>query len=194
MKLEVFDPPMCCSSGICGDNADSKLVVFASDLEWLKAQGIEVVRHGISFEPMEFSKNESVKKILDNEGESCLPIIVVNNKIKSTANYPSRKKLALMCDIEFNEEEAPPIHREENCCCGVDCDCRLSGSDDDSITDYNKCDCTNSPAEDNCTCTPEYDFEEPFLSSKLKKILFVIIILIILGIILIRSCCTVGGT
>lgn len=193
MKLEVFDPPMCCSTGICGDNADPKLVIFASDIEWLKAQGIQVVRHGVSFEPAEFSKNESVKNLLQNEGDGCLPIIVVNNKIKSIASYPSRKKLAAMCDIEFNEEEAPPIHREENCCCGVDCDCRLSQPGGDSITDYTKCDCSNAPAEDNCTCGLESSWHESLLKSALKKILFVIIILIILGIVFFKACCTVGG-
>lgn len=36
LKLEVFDPPMCCATGICGNNVDPKLITFASDLEWLK--------------------------------------------------------------------------------------------------------------------------------------------------------------
>jgi hypothetical protein len=44
MKLEVFDPPMCCSSGVCGQNVDPKLVQFSATLDWLRAQGIQAER------------------------------------------------------------------------------------------------------------------------------------------------------
>ena len=81
LKLEVFDPPMCCSTGICGNSDDPTLVTFASDLEWLKTKGIEVVRHGLSFEPAAFVKNEVVKALIAQEGNSCLPLFVVCSEI-----------------------------------------------------------------------------------------------------------------
>jgi len=87
LKLEVFDPPMCCATGICGNSVDPKLVTFASDLEWLKKQGVDVVRHGLSFEPAEFVKNEAVKSTLQSDGDGCLPILVIDNKIISKACY-----------------------------------------------------------------------------------------------------------
>jgi hypothetical protein len=34
-KVEVFDPPMCCSSGVCGPNVDPTLARLAADLHWL---------------------------------------------------------------------------------------------------------------------------------------------------------------
>ena len=43
-KLEVFDPPMCCSTGVCGPSVDPNLVRFAADLEWLKSKGVEINR------------------------------------------------------------------------------------------------------------------------------------------------------
>lgn len=124
LKLEVFDPPMCCSTGICGTHADPVLVTFASDLEWLKAQGIEVARHGVALKPEEFTKNEAVRTTFQHDGHKSLPIITVDNEIVSKSVYPSRARLAEICKIEFNEDEAPPVHREDNCCCGEDCDCR----------------------------------------------------------------------
>lgn len=45
MKLEVFDPPMCCSTGVCGTDIDPALPRFAADLEWLKTQGVKVERY-----------------------------------------------------------------------------------------------------------------------------------------------------
>lgn len=127
LKLEVFDPPMCCATGICGNNVDPKLITFASDLEWLKKQGIDVVRYGLSFEPNEFVKNEAVKNTIQKEGNDCLPIIVANGTIAYKGTYPSREQLANECNItwkdEFATEETPKIEAE---ICGPDCDCHNS--------------------------------------------------------------------
>jgi hypothetical protein len=127
LKLEVFDPPMCCATGICGNSVDSKLVTFASDLEWLKKQGIDVVRHGLSFEPNEFVKNEDVKTTLQKEGNDSLPIVIADNKLAYKGIYPSREQLAKTCNItwkdEFATEETTKIEAE---ICGPDCDCHKS--------------------------------------------------------------------
>jgi len=152
-KIEVFDSSMCCSTGICGSSADEALVTFASDLEWLKAQGIEVVRHGLSFEPAEFIKNEAVKEVICAEGRNCLPVIFMNNEVVFKSSYPTREKLAEICKIDYNDQEAPPVHREENCCCGIDCDCAHPNTPTENCP-IPKCDCKNAAAEDNC-CLPQ---------------------------------------
>jgi len=46
--LQVFDPAMCCSTGVCGPQVDTQLVQFASDLDWLRSQGVVVKRHNLS--------------------------------------------------------------------------------------------------------------------------------------------------
>lgn len=134
-KLEIFDPPMCCVSGICGEHPDFILVSFASDLEWLKAQGVEVVRHGLALEPTEFSKNEEVNQLLETEGSKCLPIILFDDKVVFKGDYVSRVNLADICNIPYSDEDAPPIHREDNCCCGLDCDCTLPRKSDNDLDD-----------------------------------------------------------
>lgn len=127
MKLEVFDPPMCCATGICGNNVDPKLITFASDLEWLKKQGVDVVRYGLSFEPNEFVKNEDVKTTLQKEGNDSLPIVISDNQLVYKGIYPSREQLAKACNIdwkaEFATEETTKIEAEV---CGPDCDCHKS--------------------------------------------------------------------
>lgn len=185
-KLEVFDPPMCCKSGICGSSSDPTLINFASDLEWLKKQGVTVVRYGLLLEPTEFSKNETVKKILQKEGKGCLPIIFVNNEIASKANYPTRKRLAEICDVGFNDEEAPPIHREENCCCGVDCDCSSAKIPQESTREEEKCE--NGAAEDNCF-EPAFAEEEQELNEDnvFKTVLFTTLLLIMILLIVVLT-------
>ena len=165
MKLEIFDPPMCCKTGICGSTPDQKLVTFASDLEWLKKQGVEVLRYGLSFEPAEFIRNETVKNTLQCDGNGCLPLIFAAGELVSKSIYPSRQKLSQLCKIGYNDEEAPPIHREENCCCGVDCDCSSCVVPDELAKDKSKC-----PREDKTKMSKEY------------KILLLIVLFILIAI------------
>lgn len=183
-KLEVFDPPMCCSTGICGSDNDPILVTFASDLEWLKMQGVNVVRYGLTLAPTEFAKNEDVKKILNKEGNGSLPILIFDDKLASKSCYPTREKLADICNVEYNNDEAPPVHREENCCCGVDCDCS-SKEIAESNCKVPECDCKDAAAEDNCFCTAECDYETSANKDSMKSdILLIIFLLVILGIII----------
>ncbi|HBG49819.1 MAG TPA: arsenical resistance operon transcriptional repressor ArsD [Cyanobacteria bacterium UBA9971] len=105
MKLQVFDPPMCCTSGVCGTNVDTKLVGFLNDIEWLKKQGIHVERYGLAFEPAMFTKIAVVKNTLKEEGNDSLPIILADEKVAYKGNYPDRKKLAEICGIEWKEED-----------------------------------------------------------------------------------------
>lgn len=187
LKVEVFDPPMCCTTGICGSSSDPTLVVFASDLEWLKTKGVDVVRHGLSLHPAEFAKNETVKNLVNKEGNGCLPIILVDKNLASKSCYPSREKLAQICNIPYDEEEAPPIHREENCCCGVDCDCTQGQIPEGpcSCTVPN-CNCTNAASEDNCTCPPICDCELPEEKSNFRNILFIILFLTLICILVLK--------
>ena len=92
MKLEVFDPPMCCSTGVCGPNVNPALVQFASDLETLKSKGIEVVRHNLSQEPIAFTQNTIVRAALEAD-KDCLPIVLLDGSIFSQGEYPSTEQL-----------------------------------------------------------------------------------------------------
>jgi hypothetical protein len=97
-KLEVFDPPMCCSSGVCGPQIDPVLPRFSGDLEWLKAQGVSVKRYNLAQQPMAFAEHAEVREALEKEDVACLPLLLVDGKIASRGTYPERK--ALMAFIE----------------------------------------------------------------------------------------------
>ena len=91
--LEVFDPAMCCSSGVCGVDVDPALVQFAADLQWLTEQGVEVSRHNLGQEPQAFAANAAVLKEMA-AGMERLPVIVVDGHVVATGVYPSRAQLA----------------------------------------------------------------------------------------------------
>ena len=74
--IEVFDPPMCCSSG--GPSVDPLLAAFAADVEWLTAQGVTIARHNLSQDPQPFVSNTRVLDLMQREGTACLPIVLVD--------------------------------------------------------------------------------------------------------------------
>jgi len=113
--LEVYDRPLCCSTGICGPSVDPVLVHFAADLDWLKNQGVEVHRYNLAFEPAQFTKHDDVKEALRIGQVGCLPLVRVDGKIVSQGNYPSRQELASWCGVALEEQ---PVAVETDSCCG----------------------------------------------------------------------------
>ena len=99
-KLEVFDPAMCCDTGVCGPEVDPILPRFAGDLEWIKANGVTVRRFNLAQEPGAFVANPAVKKILDETGGDGLPVITLNGAVVSQGSYPTRAALARLAGID----------------------------------------------------------------------------------------------
>jgi AhpD family alkylhydroperoxidase len=94
VKLEVFDPPMCCATGVCGPTVDPVLVRFSADVKWLQEQSIEVQRFNLSQSPAAFVENEQVKQALTEKGEAALPLLLVDGRVLASGNYPERSELA----------------------------------------------------------------------------------------------------
>ncbi|MEQ5735528.1 arsenite efflux transporter metallochaperone ArsD, partial [Providencia alcalifaciens] len=93
-KLEVFDPALCCSSGVCGTEVDQALVDFATDADWLKKQGANIRRFNLAQEPMEFVNNTKAKTFLETTGAESLPLLILDGEIVLTGRYPKRHELA----------------------------------------------------------------------------------------------------
>ena len=102
--VTVYDPPMCCSTGVCGPEVDPKLAQFAGDLDWLKAQGLEVRRLNLAQEPGRFVENAAVKALLDRSGGDELPAILVGDALVASGRYPNRDELAAMAGIKAESQ------------------------------------------------------------------------------------------
>ena len=99
MKLEVFDQPMCCSSGVCGPKVDKKLVEFSAALAWLREQGVEVQRYNPTQQYAAFVSNAKVVQTINADGTGCLPLILVDGEIVSRGSYPSKGELAMLAGL-----------------------------------------------------------------------------------------------
>lgn len=104
--IEIFDPPMCCSTGVCGPIVDPVLPRFVADLHWLANQGVSVTRYNLAQEPGAFAANELVKAALTSNGNACLPLILVNGQIASQGGYPNRKRLAELSGLDPAKAQA----------------------------------------------------------------------------------------
>ena len=116
--LTVYDPAMCCSTGICGADVDQKFVDLAADLDWLKAQGVTVRRFGLSREPAEFAANDTIRQIMQESDGDDLPVFMVDGALKAKARYPSRTELAAWTSIAAPEPEAAETVGTSGCCGG----------------------------------------------------------------------------
>ena len=99
-NIEIYDPPMCCPTGVCGPNVDSKLVQFAADLEWLKGKGVKVERYNLAQQPDKFANCKAVTDAMVLAGDLCLPLILANGEIVSRNIYPKCADLARLAGVD----------------------------------------------------------------------------------------------
>lgn len=132
IAIRVFDPAMCCSTGICGPAIDPQLVRFAADLDWLKSQGVSVARFNLSRQPGAFAEDAAVKAALASRGEASLPLVEVDGEIKSSGLYPSRDTLASWAGIAVPAPSPEgPKPKSASCC--------APGQDRSSVSGPNEC-------------------------------------------------------
>lgn len=116
-QLQVFDPPMCCSSGVCGPDVDPALPKFAADLTWIQSQGVVVERFNLAQQPQAFAASELVRRELTEHGNGCLPLIFVDGVAFSRGVYPSREQLATMVGLPATSSAGLPVLASG--CCGT---------------------------------------------------------------------------
>jgi hypothetical protein len=108
IKVQVYDPPMCCASGVCGTEIDQALVAFAGFLDQMKSKGAVVERFNLAQQPLAFIQNPKVKAFLDSDGADALPLIFVNGQQVMSGGYPDqegRLKLARLIFGQSLEDE-----------------------------------------------------------------------------------------
>jgi AhpD family alkylhydroperoxidase len=98
--IQVFDPALCCSTGVCGVDVDQQLVSFAADVDWANQQGAQIERFNLAQQPMAFAENAVVKSFLERSGAEALPVVLVDGAVMLAGRYPSREELARWAGLD----------------------------------------------------------------------------------------------
>ena len=97
--IQVFDPALCCSTGVCGVDVDQALVTFAADVAWAKLNGAQIERFNLAQQPVAFAENSAVKGFLERSGAEALPLVLVAGEIALAGRYPNRTELTRWAGI-----------------------------------------------------------------------------------------------
>jgi hypothetical protein len=117
--LQIFDPALCCSTGICGVEVDQALVQFAADLDWAKQNGAQVERFNLAQQPMAFAGNDTVRGFLETAGPDALPLLLLDGGIVLSGRYPTRAELAQWLGSKLPVFAAAPARA--GCCSDGKC-------------------------------------------------------------------------
>ena len=103
ITLKIYDPAMCCSSGVCGPNVNEKLVQLSIFLKGLDKGDYSVERYNLSQQPDAYVSNQAVARILKDKGTDVLPLFFVDDKLVCSGDYPSTGKLADLLKLECTD-------------------------------------------------------------------------------------------
>jgi hypothetical protein len=122
-KIEIFDPAMCCSTGLCGPGVDPELLRVATTINTLTTKGVTVIRYGLSSEPQAFVDNRQVNEYLLKEEVEVLPITVVDGVVVKTKEYPTNEEFAKWSGLSKAEIAAviTAPKKKNNGCCSSGC-------------------------------------------------------------------------
>lgn len=98
-KMQIFEPAMCCPTGLCGVGVDPELLRISAVLNSLQKNGITVDRFNLTDAPMEFVNNQAVNQFINAHGVEQLPVAVVDGAIVITGRYPSNEDFVNLLQI-----------------------------------------------------------------------------------------------
>jgi hypothetical protein len=91
--IELFDPPMCCPTGLCGPELDQTLLDVSEMILTLQAEGAPVERYQMTSHPHKFMNNNDVMRLVREQQMAALPITAVRGQVIKTGAYPSLEEL-----------------------------------------------------------------------------------------------------
>ncbi|MGN0445099.1 MAG: arsenite efflux transporter metallochaperone ArsD [Acutalibacteraceae bacterium] len=128
-KMEIYEPAMCCETGLCGTSIDPELLRVSSAVRQLQEAGFSVQRYNLNSSPMKFVTNVTIASLLQKNGPDQLPIVLLDGEVKMVGRYPTNADFCSLMQADPAILNGMPSSREtdsqENrtCCCSNDNTC-----------------------------------------------------------------------
>lgn len=128
--LKIFEPAMCCATGLCGVGVDPELLRISTVIETLKKNNIQVDRFNLTNAPMEFVNNVTVNTFLNENGPDALPAVLLDDTLVLSGRYPTNTELTEWFELPADtlttnaqDGECTDKNNDESnsCCCEGGC-------------------------------------------------------------------------
>ena len=107
--VAVYDPAMCCPTGLCGPSVEPALLAVSRDLRWLEKKGATVTRFGLAQQPDAFVSTPRVAGLMQAFGDTALPAVLVNGDVLCYGRYPSRDEIVAALSPRTQTTKAAPV-------------------------------------------------------------------------------------
>ncbi len=113
--IQVYEPALCCNTGVCGTDVDQALVNFTADVDHAASLGGDVARFNLASDPQAFTDNPVVLSFLQAAGSEALPLVLADGVTVMAGRYPTRDEL-----LRFAGIAARPLAvvTQGSSCCG----------------------------------------------------------------------------
>ncbi len=98
-EMKIFEPAMCCPTGLCGVGVDPELLRISTVLDTLKKHGVMIDRFNLNSAPAEFIKDKTINAYINEKGTEGLPAVMVHGEIVITGRYPSNEEFTKLLDL-----------------------------------------------------------------------------------------------
>lgn len=115
--VQIFDPAMCCSTGVCGVDAEQELITVSADVDWARRNGARIDRFNLAQQPTVFAEHPVVRGFLERSGHESLPLTLVEGQIALAGRYPTREEIARWTQVAVAAAPAAV----SSCCSGSKC-------------------------------------------------------------------------
>lgn len=103
--IVIYDPPMCCPTGLCGVNVNPELLRVATLISKLNKMGAGIHRYNLSQSPRVFVSNTQIRTILNTEGKNVLPITMMNDQVVKKGSYLTNEEFCNYLNIPYEDLE-----------------------------------------------------------------------------------------
>jgi len=108
-KMKIFEPAMCCPTGLCGVGVDPELLRISTVIDTLKKHGAAVDRFNLNSAPAEFIANQTINAYINEKGPEGLPAVMVDGEIVITGRYPTNEEFTKLLGLP-ESVLAKPVH------------------------------------------------------------------------------------
>lgn len=98
-KMFIYEPALCCDTGVCGVSVDPELLRISSVANNLKKNGVILQRYNLGNFPQAFIDNAEINNLINGDGVEALPATVVDGKIVKTKVYPTNGEIVMWLNI-----------------------------------------------------------------------------------------------